>query len=109
MVEIEIQTPENYETVTLLKAFIANGMNKPFRFYCPTDSSVALMQRIRVKLSRERKKAEAAGKKRKHFRLMSDIVTSDVTLMDLITVTLEQRVGDYIKEAAEDYSPDTGV
>lgn len=104
----DVIVPDSYETAYLLTQFIANGMDNPYKFQCPHKESRPLMQRIRVKLSRERKKRlrkqqEDPNVKMKHFRMLTEFESDAAhTGMDIVTVTLKQTIGDFIAEGIED-------
>lgn len=70
---LEIQTPENLDTATLLKAFLELEEGEHYRFLLPIGEATAVMQRVRVTLSRKRNIAKRRGIKIKEFRLKSEV------------------------------------
>lgn len=101
----EIQNPENLETQTLMKIFIALPEGEPFIFLTPQGTGKDVMQRVRSEVSRSRGKLKKAGHKLKQFRITSPIESYEDatgTVFDKITVTKVYTIGNKVSELLED-------
>lgn len=74
---IRIENPTLDDTTKLLEQVLLVIIRDDSRalFLCPAGCGPVIMQRLRVMLSRQRKKVQARGKRTKHFRLRNTIHT----------------------------------
>jgi hypothetical protein len=74
---VQIPEPSLDKTETLLEQILIPILREDarVRFLCPAGEGEAIAQRLRVMLSRSRKKLEQRGKKPRRFRLHSSIHT----------------------------------
>jgi hypothetical protein len=104
MAEVLIQVDVN-DTQALLGAILTHvNADQRVQFLCDPGMGGPIMQRVRVKLSRVRKKLNERGRPKKHFKLHHDIYpySKDGKRHDCVVVWRTRNLRHSISETLED-------